>query len=341
MRKFLSIVIPRYQETEMDIFPLLSSINIQVGIDFSDIEVIIANDGGNAGPLDENFLNLFRMDVRQVELEENGGPGVARQAGLDTAKGAYVMFCDADDSLHSVGVLGAMMQEAERTVADILTSSWLEEVRLPDGQYSYITHEIENTWMHGKLLRRAFLADRDIRFHPELRVHEDSYFLSIASAAAKNARYMPVTTYVWKFHPDSITRRDGAVYTYASIPTFIEANTMALKEVERIAPEQMRYKVVQFTIYNYFSFHQPGWQTPEHAEYLAAAEEAFVKYIAPYWHYWQDAPQEFIAEVYNQERGKSFVGGVENETVGAWLRRFGMEPGETGADPVPGDVPTG
>lgn len=322
MRKFLSIVIPRYRETEMEVFPLLSSINGQVGIDFGDLEVIIANDGGGTGPLDGNFLDLFRMEIRQVELKENGGPGVARQAGLDAARGTYVMFCDADDCLHNVGVLGALTQEAERTAADMLTSSWLEEIRLPDGQYSYITHEQENTWMHGKLFRRAFLADRGIRFHPELRVHEDSYFLSIAAAAAKNARHMAVTTYVWRFRPDSITRRDGAVYTYASIPTFIEANTMAMREVERAAPEQMRYKVVQFILYNYFCFHQPGWLAPERAEYLRAAEEALKQHIAPFWHYWQDAPGEFLAEVYNQERAKSFAGGVETETVGAWVRRI-------------------
>lgn len=325
MRKFLSIVIPRYRETEMEVFPLLSSINGQVGVDFTDMEVIIANDGGGTGPLDENFLDLFQMDIRQVELPENGGPGVARQAGMDAARGTYIMFCDADDCLHNVGVLGALTQEAERTAADMLTSSWLEEIRLPDGQYSYITHEQENTWMHGKLFRRAFLADNGIRFHPELRVHEDSYFLSIAAAAAKNARHMAVTTYVWKFREDSITRRDGAVYTYASIPTFIAANTMAMREVERIAPEQMPYKVVQFALYNYFCFHQPGWLAPERAEYLRAAEEALKQHLAPFWHYWQAAPREFLAEVYNQERAKSFAGGVETEPVGAWVRRIFSE----------------
>ena len=35
MRKFLSIVIPRYKETEREIFPLLSSISGQVGVDYS------------------------------------------------------------------------------------------------------------------------------------------------------------------------------------------------------------------------------------------------------------------------------------------------------------------
>ena len=53
MRKFLSIIIPRYKETEKEIFPLLSSINGQVGMDFSDIEVIIATDGKENPELDQ------------------------------------------------------------------------------------------------------------------------------------------------------------------------------------------------------------------------------------------------------------------------------------------------
>jgi len=104
MSKFLSIIIPHYQEKERDLFPLLSSIAGQLGVDFSDIEVILANDGGGAGTLNQDFLSLFDCDIRQVELAENGGPGVARQAGLDAARGEYVMFCDADDALHNVGV---------------------------------------------------------------------------------------------------------------------------------------------------------------------------------------------------------------------------------------------
>lgn len=325
MRKFLSIVVPRYRESELEVFPLLSSISGQVGVDFSSIEVVFANDGGGRGPLDTDFLSLFGLDVQQIQLEENRGPGVARQVGLDAASGEYVMFCDADDTLHSVGVLGALMQEAEKTAADMLTSEWLEEIREVSGGCRYVAHRIENTWMHGKLFRRQFLVQNDIRFHKELRVHEDSYFLCIAAALAERRNHLPVTTYVWKFNPDSITRRNGGAYTYESIPTFIAACNMAHREVEKRRPEQMEYKILQFTLYNYFCFHQPGWQAPENAGYLAAAEEAFVTNMASFWHYWKEAPPERIAEIYNQEREKSFAGGVENETVWEWLRRIGIE----------------
>ncbi|MEY8515317.1 glycosyltransferase [Lachnospiraceae bacterium 29-84] len=324
MRKFLSVVIPRYRETEKDIFPLLSSISLQVGVDFDDIEVIIANDGDGAGRLEQGFLDLFWMEIRQVDLERNRGPGVARQAGLDMARGEYVIFCDADDVFHNVGVLGALMLEAEKNAPDMLGSSWLEEILEKDGKYRYITHEHDNTWMHGKLLRRCFLTENNICFHPELRVHEDSYMLCIAASLAERRRYLPITSYVWKYHSESITRREGAIYSYDSIPEFIRACSLAHTVMEQKVPGQMEYKILQFTLYNYFSFHQPGWQTPEHSGYLKDAEEAFVKYIKPMWHYWQAAAPLNIAMVYNEERTKNFTGCVESETVWEWIRRLGL-----------------
>lgn len=322
MNKFLSIVIPRYKETEKDIFPLLSSIAGQLGVDFSRLEIIIANDGGGAGPLDRDFLELFDLEIRQVSLPENRGPGVARQAGLDAARGDYVMFCDADDTLHSVGVLGALIQEAEANVPDILTSEWLEEMANPTGGYTYITHQIENTWMHGKLLRRRFLEQNKIRFHEELRVHEDSYFLSIASALSKRNSHIPVTTYVWKHRFDSITRRNNGIYTFESFPTFIEACCMSHRDIGDRNPELMEYKIVQFALYVYFALQRPEWRMPEHLPYAQASEKMFAEMMGPFWRWWNSAAPETVARIYNEERVKNFAGCVESETVGQWVQRM-------------------
>ena len=89
MNTLLSIVIPRYRETEKELFPLLSSIHGQVGIDHSVLEVIVATDGKENAPLEKEFFGLFDFPATQVTLETNSGPGAARQAGLDAASGKY------------------------------------------------------------------------------------------------------------------------------------------------------------------------------------------------------------------------------------------------------------
>lgn len=318
--KFLSIIIPHYSESEKEIFPLLSSIYTQVGIDFSAIEVIIVTDGGGID-LNGEFFELFKpIEIRNLTINENDGPGLARQAGIDAAKGQYLMFCDADDVLHNVGALGAMMQEAEKTAPDILATSWLEELVNPDGTHAYVTHAHENTWMHGKLLRRQFLAQNGIRHHPELRVHEDSYLLSIATALTERTAYLDIISYVWKYHAESITRRNGASYSFDSIPTFIRACCESDKVVEQRRPDLMEYKICQFVLYNFFCLHQPQWL--ERAQDLDNAEKALTENLAPFWRYWDGAAPERRAEIYNQERQKHFAGCIESELISDWIARI-------------------
>lgn len=322
MRKFLSIVIPKFSETEKDIFPLLSSIHNQVGIDFSDLEIIIVNDGGGTGELDSNFLELFDMCIKQITLAENKGPGIARQTGLDSACGEYIMFCDADDIIHSVGVLGAFIQEAEKNADDIITSSWLEELVDDMGHYRYIQHDNENTWMHGKLFRRNFLTNNGIQFHDKLRVHEDSYFLCLAAELTERRVNLPITSYVWKYRTDSITRINNSVYTYDSFPIFIHAIILANQKLEKMTPEKMIYKIVQLILYIYFTVHSPAWKKKEH--YIKEVEKATVEYLKPFMKYWENADEHFIANVYNEERNRNFPDFMESETVWGWMKRIGL-----------------
>lgn len=324
MSAFLSIIVPHYSEKEKQIFPLFASIYNQVGIDWTDVEIIIVTDGGGE-TLSGEFFNLFQpLKIQSLQLGENRGPGIARQAGIEAAKGQYLMFCDADDVLHNVGVLGAMMQEAKKQAPDILATSWLEELVTPDGEYRYLTHSHENTWMHGKLLRREYLLQNGIRHHESLRIHEDSYILALATAFTDRQVYLDITSYVWKYGRESITRRNHAAYTYESIPTFLYACCEAHREIEKRNPALMEYKTVQLILYQYFSFHQPGWLSDENRDYLKAAEEALAANIKPFLSYWRNAKPEAIAAVYNQERTKNFAGCIETETLKEWCERLGF-----------------
>ena len=61
MEKLLSIIIPSYKETEKEIMPLLSSINNQVGINLSDLEIIIIRDGTTE--LDLSKFQLLDLEI--------------------------------------------------------------------------------------------------------------------------------------------------------------------------------------------------------------------------------------------------------------------------------------
>lgn len=334
----LSIIIPRHNESEKELFGLLSSINNQCGVDLSKVEVIISDDCGKRR-LDRKAMDkMFDFDLFVRRGLENRGPGVARQQGLDVATGKYVMFCDADDVLHSVGVLGLLLSEAEKTGADYLSSAWLEELKvifhktgnepanLKAPEFAYVTHELENTWMHGKIFLRELLVENDIRFHDELRVHEDTYFLSIVRALAKNSRFIPTTTYVWRWSPNSITRREDGIYRYSAYPTFIKACLSADKEIDARLNEAneenpLLYKVVQFVVYNYFTFLDKKWADEDKKEYYDESIKLFVEGMEPYWKIWDEADDDYIAKVYSEERGKNYVG-IEPVNIYQWVNNL-------------------
>lgn len=297
--KFLSIIIPFYKEVEQDIFPLLSSINFQKGIDLSQIEVILVNDGAE-NVLSSDFLDLFKnLKIYQYQLSENKGPGMARQKGLDNAKSKYVMFCDCDDILHNVGILGAMLLEMEQTSAEYLSTQWLEEM----GDGTFFNHEMEQTWLHGKMFLRNFLEINDINFHDNLRVHEDTYFLKLVTSLCKNRSHLNTCSYIWLYNPHSITRCNNAIYGFECMPEFIFAVVEAIKKLN----VDIEQHVCQLVIYIYFIAQSKEWQTENSKQYLEKMINSLALNISNYWCYFDNAGEEFINNIYSIEFAKKTV----------------------------------
>ena len=92
----LSIIIPAYN-CASDITEMVNSIRTQ---DYSDYELIIVNDHSTDDTA-KVLSRLSRSDRRIVAINQpaNGGASVARNTGISRAKGKYLMFLDADDTL--------------------------------------------------------------------------------------------------------------------------------------------------------------------------------------------------------------------------------------------------
>ena len=95
-RPELSIIIPAYNCAD-DILRMIDSIKAQ---DYSDYELIIVNDH-STDDTTKVLSRLSRSDRRIVAINQpaNGGASVARNTGISRAKGKYLMFLDADDTL--------------------------------------------------------------------------------------------------------------------------------------------------------------------------------------------------------------------------------------------------
>lgn len=208
--KILEIIIPRFKESEYLSYNLFASINFQINIDFRLLRITLVQDG-NGIDLSPEYLAQFKnLEINYYKLNKNVGPGLVRQFGIDNSSSNYILFIDQDDTLFSCRSLQdifiCIMQNEK---SDIICTKWYEQ---KNG--NLIDMESQATWLHGTIFKREFLIRNNIRFHSELRVSEDSYFISLALMICnylKTGEVIKMTSpelrsIVWRDNPKSTVR---------------------------------------------------------------------------------------------------------------------------------------
>lgn len=90
----VSVIIPAYN-CENTIADCLSSVIAQ---SYAEIEIIVVDDGSTDHT--SNIVKSYQKKASIVLLQqENRGPGAARNRGIQIAKGEYLVFIDADDTV--------------------------------------------------------------------------------------------------------------------------------------------------------------------------------------------------------------------------------------------------
>ena len=172
----LQILVPQYDETDEVIKPLLDSLALQQNIDFKkELGVIICNDGSNT-LLTDKFLKSYPFPI-EYHKEPHRGVSGTRNACFNYATADYVMFCDADDMFYNSCGLWIVFREMKTGEFDSLVSCFIEETRMPNtNEIVYVNHDMDSTFVHGKIHRRQYLLDKNIRWNQNLTIHEDSFF---------------------------------------------------------------------------------------------------------------------------------------------------------------------
>lgn len=118
----LSIIIP-VCNVEKYIGACLESIYRQ-GLDEEDFEVIVIDDGSADGSM--QIVEGIRGSHHNISVihQENAGPSVSRNSGMEIATGDYVLFVDSDDLLMDGG-LSMLLPKAMETAADMVVPDYL------------------------------------------------------------------------------------------------------------------------------------------------------------------------------------------------------------------------
>lgn len=224
----ISVVVPVYN-VKPHLKECVDSLLAQT---FSDREIILVDDGSTDGS-DAVCDGYGGLPGVQVIHQANAGLGMARNRGLEAARGAYVAFVDSDDALEpdslenlygagapigaDVVIGGYTMIDSEgrrerrpcTEVNRLFFGSGLRELTLNtvgslpeeklDSRYGL------SAW--GRLYRREVIEARKIRFVSERElISEDLIFNLDVLRHARRAMVTSGCGYLYRYHPGSLSR---------------------------------------------------------------------------------------------------------------------------------------
>jgi glycosyltransferase involved in cell wall biosynthesis len=326
----LQILIPQYKETEEIIKPLLDSIAIQQNVDLkNDVGVIIVNDGTDV-ILSKKFLSSYPFKIEYYK-NEHKGVSATRNACLDHATADYVMFCDADDMFCNVCGLWIIFREMSGSGFDSLTSVFMEEGIHPETKERIYIHRgnmqsggIDSTFVHGKVHRRKYLINNNIRWDEDLTIHEDSYFNCLCQKLSKEVKYCPTPFYLWKWRDDSVCRRDPK-YILKTLPNMILSNSRLVQQfIDRNMLDEAKFYATSMIFDAYYSLNCKQWLENENKEYRDILEKKFKEYYLRFEPQFKEVDPKVRYQIVALIRNRFFQEGLELEsmTFDQWINHI-------------------
>lgn len=213
----VSVIVPVYNTEEY----LEQCLDSCVNQTLDAVDIIVVNDGSTDGSLRmiekyaDRYANITVMSIA------NSGLSVARNTGLEAAKGKYVYFCDSDDWMEP-DCLEQAFSYAEKYNLEIVTF----DIHVSyEGDFAKVNYnrfdkvdasclytgrefveksracEHVTAWMY--FVKRDFLERNTISFLPEA-IYEDNKFYLDCMCRASRVRYLPHELYHYRIRKHSI-----------------------------------------------------------------------------------------------------------------------------------------
>jgi glycosyltransferase involved in cell wall biosynthesis len=323
MKKYnrnIDVIIPAYNVPDEILFRCLASIACQDIV--SELEVTIVDDASithNYAAVAKYFESILKINI--LRYETNGGPGVARQYGIDHTSNGYMTFIDADDTFNGAFALKALRNgiEMNNGIYQMCVGVFDEvhEMELAPGEGPLLMpHEQDLIWMFGKLYRRSYIDRYDIRFHESSRANEDNGFNTICRLCAseqEQINFIPAHVYYWHENPNSITRANDCQYSYGgserdSFYGYVENMIYAVKEAKKRKPYNggitMWAVSCMLNIYEYYI--ECVERAPDHAPNNWKWCKRY--YDEVYSTLEEDISQDILAQHYNDVMRNAYLG---------------------------------
>lgn len=246
----ISIIIPVYN-AEQYLDACITSI---VNQPYRDFEVIFVDDHST-----DNSTSLIEQKadsdarIRLFRQSQNQGAPAARNIGIQQAKGAYLMFVDADDMLAKnalkalVGIADQYGSDAVKGIMFVKTedSQRLKPHRL-NQKLSHIDTQLSNCpeiqhlyQYQSYLLRSEMLKTNRLAFDLDLRNFQDPVFLAKLLPKCSRIDVCLSPAYIRRIRPGSIITSTWGIDNYLSLVTGVMRAYEDLLEAHQIGAAEL------------------------------------------------------------------------------------------------------
>lgn len=207
--KEISVIIPAYN-AEKYMLECLESIYNQT---FKDYEILVINDASTDKT--EKIVNDFvcihtDFDLRLITIP-SGGAARARNAGIRLAKGKYIAFIDADDTIEN-SMFQKMVDVAEKVDADLVTCDFFWCYPDKNKRHKLLPCRTNRelfgaAWAApwNKIYRKSMLVDNNIYFTEGYTFEDTSFYLKYIPFC-KTVNHIEEPLLYWRQHNNSTMR---------------------------------------------------------------------------------------------------------------------------------------
>ncbi len=216
MEIYISIIVPVYN-VEKYLERCIESILEQT---FKNFELVLINDGStdNSGKICDEYAN--RDNRIRVIHKKNEGVSVARNIGIETAKGKYIMFVDSDDwlDIDMVEYLYNMINQSNYDISVCRYSLYKngkvsnriekeEHIEIYNNNDDIMREFVsKNKFLFSpvnKLYKKSLFIENDIRFSNYIKYSEDALLNYHIFSNINKLIYSNMSKYNYNMHSNS------------------------------------------------------------------------------------------------------------------------------------------
>jgi glycosyltransferase involved in cell wall biosynthesis len=271
----ISVIVPFYNSGEI-IKNSIESLKNQTSDNF---EVIFINDGSTDNSLEVLKENLNDCKFNYEIINKiNEGVSIARNVGIEEAKGNYVYFLDADDFIDKNLITKVINTiSINESSPDIVYWGWdkINENNIVFEKYEnnyayiddsssllndYMLHKIW-IWTGSAVYRKKFLKENKINFLESVAFAEDIAFIFSAIYKAKNVKNIKESLSYYYINSKSVTNN----FNFKRLTTFKVVNHLEKiidksSEEERIFEDYFKPELYWNTINGLLSYKKENYK---------------------------------------------------------------------------------